>query len=176
MKKSVVMRHQIADYLNVGTSEEPKWALMGYGFTTLDEEFGAESESCKYVNEASASSSVTSYTSVFPFTSHLIPDEEAVNALYLVGRNHKTGADAEFEYCRVELFNKKGDSSYAARKFIVSAELSDITGESKQEMSGNLNAVGDPVDGTFDIKAKAFEETPSEEATGESTTVDNSGQ
>ena len=36
-------------------------------------------------------------------------------------------------------------------------ELSDITGESKQEMSGNLNAVGDPVDGTFDTKAKTFE-------------------
>ena len=43
--REVVQRHQFADYLNIGTSEAPKWVLMGVGFTTLDETFGAESES-----------------------------------------------------------------------------------------------------------------------------------
>ncbi|GBU06586.1 hypothetical protein EDD74_1224 [Faecalimonas umbilicata] len=156
-KKGAIQRHEIADYLNVATTSEAKWALMGYGFTTLDEEFGAESESAKYINEASESSSVVSYKSVFPFTTHLIPDEEAVNALYTVGRDHLTGEDAEFEYVRVELWNKKEADKYAARKFTVSAEVSSMSGEKKQELSGNLNAVGDPVDGTFDIKAKKFE-------------------
>lgn len=156
MRKKAIQRHEIADYLNIGTADAPKWVLMGYGFTTLNETFGAESESSKYVNESSASSSVVSYKSVFPFTSHMIPDEEAVNALYAVGRNHLTGSEAEFEYCRVELWDKKEDGSYSARKFIVSAEVSDITGESKQEISGNLNAVGDPVDGTFNTKTKEF--------------------
>lgn len=156
-KKGAIQRHEIADYLNVATTSEAKWALMGYGFTTLDEEFGAESESAKYINEASESSSVVSYKSVFPFTTHLIPDEEAVNALYTVGRDHLTGEDAEFEYVRVELWNKKEADKYAARKFVVSAEVSSMSGEKKQELSGNLNAVGDPVDGTFDIKAKKFE-------------------
>ncbi|MGN0398807.1 MAG: hypothetical protein ACI4EO_01650 [Blautia sp.] len=156
MGKKAIQRHEIADYLNVGTEEAPKWALMGCGFTTLDEQFGAESESSKYINEASASSSVVSYTSVFPFTTHFIKDEEAVNALYAVGRNHLIGPDAEFEYCRVELWDKKEDGTFAARKFIVSAEVSDMTGEKKQEISGNLNAVGDPVDGTFNTKTKEF--------------------
>ena len=71
-KRDVVQRHQIADYLNIGTSESPNWVLMGVGFTSLNETFGAESESSKYVNEASESSSVTSYKSVFPFEAHLI--------------------------------------------------------------------------------------------------------
>lgn len=57
-KRDVVQRHQIADYLNIGTSESPNWVLMGVGFTSLNENFGAESESSKYVNEASESSSV----------------------------------------------------------------------------------------------------------------------
>ncbi len=65
--REVVQRHQFADYLNIGTSEKPNWVLMGVGFTTLDETFGAESESEKYVCEPSSSSSVVSYTSVFPF-------------------------------------------------------------------------------------------------------------
>lgn len=157
-KRDVVQRHQIADYLNIGTSESPNWVLMGVGFTSLNENFGAESESSKYVNEASESSSVTSYKSVFPFEAHLIKSQEAVNALYTVGRNHLVGAEAEFEYCRVELFEGKAsaDSTYAARKFLVSAEVSSIEGDKKQSVKGNLNAVGDPVDGYFNTKTPAF--------------------
>lgn len=157
-KRDVVQRHQIADYLNIGTSESPNWVLMGVGFTSLNETFGAESESSKYVNEASESSSVTSYKSVFPFEAHLIKSQEAVNALYTVGRNHLVGAEAEFEYCRVELFDGKAsaDSTYAARKFLVSAEISSIEGEKKQSVKGNLNAVGDPVNGYFNTKTPAF--------------------
>lgn len=157
-KRDVVQRHQIADYLNIGTSESPNWVLMGVGFTSLNENFGAESESSKYVNEASESSSVTSYKSVFPFEAHLIKSQEAVNALYTVGRNHLVGAEAEFEYCRVELFDGKAsaESTYAARKFLVSAEVSSIEGEKKQSVKGNLNAVGDPVNGYFNTKTPAF--------------------
>lgn len=157
-KRDVVQRHQIADYLNIGTSESPNWVLMGVGFTSLNETFGAESESSKYVNEASESSSVTSYKSAFPFEAHLIKSQEAVNALYTVGRNHLVGAEAEFEYCRVELFDGKAsaESTYAARKFLVSAEVSSIEGDKKQSVKGNLNAVGDPVDGYFNTKTPAF--------------------
>lgn len=157
-KRDVVQRHQIADYLNIGTSEAPNWVLMGVGFTSLNETFGAESESSKYVNEASESSSVVSYKSVFPFEAHLIKSQDAVNTLYGVGRNHLVGADAEFEYCRVELFEGKtaAESTYAARKFLVSAEVSSIEGDKKQSVKGNLNAVGDPVDGFFNTKTSTF--------------------
>lgn len=157
-KRDVVQRHQIADYLNIGTSESPNWVIMGVGFTSLNETFGAESESSKYVNEASESSSVTSYKSVFPFEAHLIKSQEAVNALYTVGRNHLVGAEAEFEYCRVELFEGKAsaESTYAARKFLVSVEASTLEGDKKQSVKGNLNAVGDPVDGYFNTKTPAF--------------------
>ena len=74
------------------------------------------------MSEASSSSSVVSYTSVFPFEARLIKSQDAVNALYHVGRNHLTGSDAEFEYCRVELWDQKVSSSapvantFAARK------------------------------------------------------------
>ena len=60
-----VLRHMIADYLNVGTESKPEWALMGTGFTTLDESPGAQTESVKYVNEVSSSSTVTGYETSF---------------------------------------------------------------------------------------------------------------
>lgn len=159
--RSVIRRHQYADYLNVGTEEAVKWALMGTGFTTLDEEPGAQSESVKYVNEVSASSSVVSYETTFPYEAEQIVTEEAITAIYEVGRNHYVGADAEFEYCRVELWNpaaagEEAGHIFEARKFIVAAEVSELTGENKMTMSGNLNAVGDPILGTFDTKTLTF--------------------
>lgn len=157
-KREVVQRHQIADYLNIGTSASAKWVLLGYGVYTLNENVGAESESVKYINESSESSSVTSYKTTFPLEAYLVTGEEGINALYTVGRNHLTGAAAEFELCRVELFNSKAsaDSSFAARKFLVSAEITEIGGDKKQSVKGNLNAVGDPVDGYFNTKTPAF--------------------
>jgi len=167
-KRNVIKRHQFADYLNVATEDAPNYVLMGTGFKTLDEEPGAQTESKKYVNEKASSSSVVGYETVFPFESDLIKEQDAVIALYNVGRNHYTGSDAEFEYVRVELWEPADGKSneFAARKFIVSTEVSEISGENDISVSGNLNAVGDFVPGTFNTKTRTFtpatEENPTE--------------
>nr|DAM26085.1 MAG TPA: hypothetical protein [Caudoviricetes sp.] len=164
--RNVVKRHQFADYLNVPQAEgTDKYCLMGTGFTSLNEEPGAQTDTKKYVNEKASSKSVTGYETVFPFESDLIPEQEPILALYNVGRNHCTGSDAEFEYVRVELWEpvsgKKNE--FAARKFTVSAEISEVSGDTDIQVSGNLNAVGDPVDGTFNTETKTF--TAATEAT-----------
>ena len=50
-------------------------------------------------------------------------------------------------------------NTFKARKFEVSAEVSEISGDNKQELSGNLNGRGDPIDGTFNTTTKAFTAT-----------------
>ena len=156
--RNVTKRHEFADYLNIQTDEEPNFVLMGTGFTTLDENPGAQTSKKKYVNESASSSSITSYETVFPFVSDLIIQQEAVLALYKVGRNHCTGSDAEFQYVRVELWDKveNKQNEFAARLFTVSAEISSISGEDEIAVSGNLNAVGDSIDGTFNTETKSF--------------------
>ena len=158
--RNVTKRHDFADYLDIGNSEKSNFVLMGTGFTKLDETPGAQTKKKKYINEKASSSSITSYETVFPFESDLIVEQEAVLALYTVGRNHLTGSDAEFQYVRVELWDPKdGDASgseFAARLFTVSTEISNISGDDEIAVSGNLNAVGDPVDGTFNTKTRTF--------------------
>ena len=80
--RNVTKRHEFADYLNIQDTENPSFVLMGTGFTTLDENPGAQTSKKKYVNEAASSSSITSYETVFPFESDLIIQQEAVLALY----------------------------------------------------------------------------------------------
>lgn len=165
MSRNVANRHDFSDYLNIQTKETPNFVLMGTGFTTLDENPGAQSSKKKYVNEAASSSSITRYETTFPFTSDFIVQQEAILALYKVGRNHCTGADAEFQYVRVELWDKveNKENEFAARLFTVSAEISSISGEDEIALSGNLNATGDPVDGTFNTVTRTF--TPLNEGT-----------
>ena len=131
MRRNVIKRHQFADYLNVSKDGTADFVLMGVGFTTLDEEPGAQTETKKYVNEAASSKSITGYETVFPFESDFIKDEKAIIALYNVGRNHYLGSDAEFEYVRVELWDAVSgkENEYKARKFVVAAEISEVSGE-----------------------------------------------
>lgn len=163
--RNVTKRHEFADYLNIGTEDDPLFVLLGTGVTKLDENPGAKTSKKKYVNEASSSSSITSYETVFPFESDLIVQQEAVLALYNVGRNHCTGSDAEFQYVRVELWDRRGDNEFAARLFVVSAEISSISGEDEIAVSGNLNAVGDPIDGKFNTTTKVFTPTTGNDGT-----------
>lgn len=156
---NVIKRHQYADYINVGTAASPDYVLMGTGFTTLDEEPNAQTESVKYVCDKSASSSVIGYETSFPYEAEQIKDERAIDAIYTIGRNHYIGADAEMEYVRVELWNAAtGTNTFEARKFLVSVEVSSFAGENKMTISGNLNAIGDPVLGTFNTTTKRFTE------------------
>ena len=56
MGKEVTQRHEIADYLNVGTADTEKYALMGAGFTALGESPNAQSKTKKYINEKASRS------------------------------------------------------------------------------------------------------------------------
>lgn len=154
--RRVIKRHEYADFLNVGTTASPNYVLMGTGFTTLDEEPGAQSESVQYVNEKSSSSEVVSYETKFPFEADQIMEQDSISDIYNIARNHCIGSDAEREYVRVELWNRASANTYEARKFVVSVEVSTFSGEKKQTISGTMNAVGDPVIGTFNTSTKTF--------------------
>lgn len=156
-----VMRYQVADYLATG---DDKFALMGVGFNTLDENPTAQKDAKTYINQKAQTTQIKSYQPTFPFDTDLISDEEAVMAIYDIGRNQKTGEAAELDYVRVELFKPVADQEnvFEARKFRVAVEVANITGEGGgiMKVTGNLNGVGDFVAGTFDTTTKTF--TPNE--------------
>ena len=155
-----IMRHQIADYLNVGTQGEENYVLMGAGFNSLNESSGAKSETTTYINDKATSSYIKGYETSFDFDTELIVEEEAANKIYDIARNQNIGTEAELEYVRVELFRpcESEQDEYAARKFKVSVEVSNITGEgaSALKLSGSLKVVGDFVDGSFNTTTRVF--------------------
>lgn len=157
---TAIKRNKIADYLNVGTGDTEEYALMGFGFETLDEEYGAQTDTSCYINQETASTTVISYDGEFPYSFALIKEEKALMSLQRTGRNHETGTDAERDYVRADLFDpvEGNEGSYKARKFRVTnvPTATKGNGGEKVKTDGSLKTVGDPIQGTFNVKTKTF--------------------
>lgn len=153
-----VMRYMIADYLKTGSTPSDTYSLMGTGFTTLDENPAAKVEKTPYINDKSASGTITGYENSFAFDTQMISDDAAISFLYDIARNQKTGSDAETDYIRVDLYKDEVSGAYPARKFRVCVEVTGITGAGTEivKVAGNLHQVGNFVEGTFNPSTKAF--------------------
>lgn len=151
-----VIRYMVADYLKTGEGTN---SLLGAGVASLDENPAAKVDKTAYINDKSVSGSVTGYEVTFAFDTQFIADEEAIRFIYDVARNQKTGAEAETDYFRVDLYDgAEGGTVFPARKFRVAIEVSGITGAATEIMkvAGNLHQVGNFVAGTFDTSTKTF--------------------
>lgn len=154
---AVKQRYQEASYLEVADAYE----LMGTGFTELNEDPGAQTSSKKYINDKSSTSSITSYEGEHGFTADQIPSEKVIKDLISIGKERKTGIDAERNFVRVDLDEKAdGDTSgtaFKARMFRVAVEISSFSdNDGELQVEGTLHDKGDPVLGKFDTKTKTF--------------------
>lgn len=154
-----VIRYMIADYLNVSQeSGSEAYALMGSGFSALDENPNAKVDKTAYINDRSATGSITGYENSFAFNTQFISDEEAIKFIYNIARNQKTGEDAETDYVRVDLYEEETSDAYPARKFRVAVEVTGVTGAGTEivKVAGNLHQVGNFTEGMFNPETKKF--------------------
>lgn len=128
--------------------------------TKLDESPSPKTNTDAFVNSRNGQTVLTGYDNSFPIDSQLIPDEAAVGALHKVAHDQLTGEDAEFEFVRVDLYDRVGETGtvYRARHFHTTFVPGDVSGAATEVMgfTGDLNQNGDMTPGTFDTTAKTF--------------------
>lgn len=149
-----------ADYLNTAPGEEtPSYALMGTGFTSLDENPAAQTKTRKYINQASSSGSISGYAWTAAFAADQIPEQAAISFIKNISDHELTGEDAETDYVKVDLdqaiANK--DNTFHARRRRVAVEVSsNPNNDGELGISGNLLAVSDWEEGEFNTSSKTF--------------------
>lgn len=153
---AVRKRKIVADYLKVGN----EFVFMGTGFTELNESPSAKTKSKQYINEQSATTSITGYETEFGFETDQIRDEKAIDFICDIGELQKTGADAETEYIKVDLDKPaKTENGFRARKFKIAVSIDDFEAkDNEMSAKGKLLGMGDLVVGTFDTSTKTFTE------------------
>lgn len=161
----VEQRYQQPDYIDVsGGSGTPRYELLGFGVTQLDNSPSAQTTSKRYVNQKSATQSIGSYEWTAPLEFDLIRSEKAIEFIADIGENEKTGVDAETLYVKVFL-NKpvaSKQNTYEARQRRVAVEVADFSdNDGEIQGSGNLLGKTDWVNGEFNTETKTF--TPATE-------------
>ena len=153
----------VARYMNIPETEAPDtavWEFIGVGFNSMSESPNAQSETKQYISERQSTSDMNSYQPQWAFDTDLIKNQLPVMKLYDIAYYRKVGADAQLEILLVDLFQPIDGqaNTHKARKQLVSVEVSGLDGEPGQtiHVTGNLNAVGDQVVGTFNTTTKAF--------------------
>ena len=144
-----------ANYLKVGETFE----LLGTGFTELNESPSAQTTSKRYVNQSSASQSVTGYEWSTSFNADQIRSEKAIEYIRNIGEMQLTGAETEAEYIIVDLDKEAQTAGYRARKFEVAIAVDSFDdNDGELGISGSFLGKSDPVEGTFDTSAKTFKD------------------
>lgn len=145
-----------ANYLKVGEDFE----LLGTGFTELNESPSAQTTSKRYINQASATQSITGYEWTTSFNTDQIVSDKAIEYIREIGEMQKTGADAESEYIIVDL-DKPGtaEGTYRARKIKVAIAVDSFDdNDGELGISGSFLGQSDPIEGTFTVADKTFAE------------------
>lgn len=157
-----MLRYMILYFINTGTSSTPVWSPLGKGFTKLDESPNPQVESKTYIDEKTASPTIKGYEPSFPFEADLWRGEPGVMALYQIARERKVGSDAVVDVVATDFtVDDSGEPVAAptARRMNMAVEVTDlVTGEGGEvlSMSGNMNQIGDAVEGTFTLATKAW--------------------
>lgn len=153
---SIRKRKVQANYLKVGENFE----LLGTGFTELNESPSAQTTSKRYINQASATQSITGYEWTTSFNTDQIVSDTAIEYIREIGEMQKTGAEAETEYIIVDL-DKPGtaEGSYRARKIKVAIAVDSFDdNDGELGISGSFLGQSDPIEGTFLVADKTFTE------------------
>lgn len=144
-----------ANYLKVNNTFE----LLGAGFTELNESPSAKTTSKRYINQSSASQSVSGYEWSTSFNADQISSEEAIQYIRNIGEMQLTGADTETEYIIVDLDMPALTTGYRARKFNVAIAVDSFDdNDGELGVSGKFLGISDPIEGTFNTTSKTFTE------------------
>lgn len=144
-----------ANYLKV----DEQFELLGTGFTELNESPSAQTTSKRYINQSSASQSITGYEWSTSFNADQIVSEVAIEHIREIGEMQKTGSDTETEYLIVDLDKPAQTAGFRARKFKVAISVDSFEdNDGELGISGSFLGISDPVEGTFDTSTKTFTE------------------
>lgn len=144
-----------ANYLKIGE----KFELLGAGFTELNESPSAQTTSKRYINQASASQSITGYEWTTSFNADQIASEKAIEYIRDIGELQKLGSEAETEYLMVDLDQEATSKGYRARKIRVAISIDSFEdNDGELGVTGSFLGMSDIILGTFDLETNTFTE------------------
>lgn len=151
VKDLLVMRSQIIPAMNLGTENEPDWAVCGRGWKKFSESPNAQTENTKYINMDSETTDTTSYSPKYGFECDLMASERTIKEVYNIAKGRKTGSECVRPFLIIDKFDPVESGGFVAWYEKLAVAVSSIDGDKKMTVSGDLNGQGDTVKGVATI-------------------------
>lgn len=156
-----VMRYMLREYYGIPADAGANVAYhyVNRGFTQLDEEGGAQTETEAYIGDKNGSTTVTGYENTWAFNTHYISDEAVCKDIVEIARLQKTGSECERHLVSIDMSEEPVSAGvYNARHFVIAVEAAPPTGEPRSVATseGTFHQIGDLEEGTFDISTMTF--------------------
>lgn len=153
------MREKLMHFFNIGSATTASYVLLGDGITSLTEDFNPESETKQYINQANGTTVIKSYTPSITIEKEYLNGDDMQNWINEKIALLPTGASAESDYVRINLFEPAtASNSYKAIKRKCTYQFDSIGGDAGSELMNNmtLGGVGDGIPGIFNVTTKTF--------------------
>lgn len=162
MTVSTVKRSQFKTFLNVDTSEDPTWALLGDGITTGKINMNPQTLEETYIHEITGYTEIESYRPTLPLEMTCKAGDAAFDYVDNLRVTRAVLADAHTEIVNVWLYETAVNGAYPAEKQAVSIQVDDFGGDggTVNKMNFTVNYLGTPVIGTFNPTTLTFTANP----------------
>lgn len=143
---SMVKRSQRVAFMDVGTTDTPKFVRMK-GFSTMSESKSSKEYSRQYVDEDTERSDVVGYATQIGYSFDRHSPFSAHEKIAEISDGEKTGSDAHIDIVTVDLFSTGEKKTARKRTYSV---IPDTIGDGTDALvySGNFRAVGEAITGT----------------------------
>lgn len=153
----LISRKSLMHFVNVGTSSEPEWELLGDGIEELSREMNNNVETKQDIL-GQTSTTVTKGNQVSSFDPFKCrKDSKLFQKLYQIYTDDLELSDVEMEFLEVSVFDEISEGTYAAIKQVGAVDLKSIGGDTTGlDMPFDVNYIGAKVKGQFVASTKTF--------------------
>ena len=160
----LVNRSEVRSYMNTATNAAPAYALMGEGFTSLNESKNPKEYSRQYVHENTERTDVTGYAPSIAYSVDIYTNNPVIQRIRDVTDNELVGTATQVEIVTVEHFEGSANNRPAIKRTY--SIIPDGKGDGTDALiyTGTFRAVSDIVKGTWDESKSTFTEAAAPEA------------
>lgn len=153
----LIPRKEFMHFVNVGTTEEAEWELLGEGIEELSREMNNNVENATDIlgNNTTTVTKGNQVSSFDPFKCRR--NSKLFAKLYQIYTDDLELSDVEMEFLEVSVFDKVSEGTYSAVKQTGAIDLKSIGGDTTGlDMPFDVNYVGSKTKGTFAVATKTF--------------------
>lgn len=157
---ALVMRADLAHYMNTGTGTSATYSRIGEGFTDFTESKNAQEYTRQYIDEQTQTTDVVGYAPSIAYSADIYSDDPVCQKIVAITDGELIGEEAQVEIVTADESSVTGSTSTCTGYKRTYSVIPDQKGSGVQQLvyTGTLRAVGDQIVGTWTPSSKTFAE------------------